>query len=145
MFMGHKYWCIPLLTINRYHIALLSFTTDRRYGIVLYCMPIASSTYTYLIMTTSSNGNIFRVTGPLCGEFTGQWWIPRTNTSDAELWRFLWSAPWINGWVNNGEAGDLRRHRAHYYVIVMEACTFVYPYHPVHWPIVQDHFANHIV
>ena len=26
---------------------------------------------------------------------------------------------WINGWVNNGEAGDLRRYRAHYDVIVM--------------------------
>ena len=26
---------------------------------------------------------------------------------------------WINGWVNNREAGDLRRHRAHYGVIVM--------------------------
>ena len=26
---------------------------------------------------------------------------------------------WMNGWVNNGEAGDLRRHRAHYDVIVM--------------------------
>ena len=26
---------------------------------------------------------------------------------------------WINGWVNNGEAGDLRRHLAHYDVIVM--------------------------
>ena len=26
---------------------------------------------------------------------------------------------WINGWVNNREAGDLGRHRAHYYVIVM--------------------------
>ena len=25
----------------------------------------------------------------------------------------------INGWVNNGEAGNLRRHRAHYDVIVM--------------------------
>ena len=25
----------------------------------------------------------------------------------------------INAWVNNGEAGDLRRHRAHYNVIVM--------------------------
>ena len=25
----------------------------------------------------------------------------------------------INSWVNNGEAGDLRRHRAHYDVIVM--------------------------
>ena len=27
---------------------------------------------------------------------------------------------WINGWVNNHEAGDLRRYRAHYDVIVME-------------------------
>ena len=26
---------------------------------------------------------------------------------------------WINGWVNNREAGDLRRHRAHYDVSVM--------------------------
>ena len=28
----------------------------------------------------------------------------------------------INGWVNNGEAGDLRCHRAHYDVIVMYCC-----------------------
>ena len=26
---------------------------------------------------------------------------------------------WINSWVNNREAGDLRRHRAHYDVTVM--------------------------
>ena len=26
---------------------------------------------------------------------------------------------WINGWVNNREGGDLRRHRAHYDVVVM--------------------------
>ena len=26
---------------------------------------------------------------------------------------------WINGWVNGREAGDLRRHRAHFSVIVM--------------------------
>ena len=32
---------------------------------------------------TSSNGNIFRVTGHLCGEFTGPRWIPRTKASDA--------------------------------------------------------------
>ena len=68
---------------------------------------------------TSSNGNIFRVTGTLCGEFTGDRWIPRTKATDAELWCSLWSAPWINGWVNNREAGDLRRHRAHYDVIIM--------------------------
>ena len=29
------------------------------------------------------NGNIFRVTGPLCGEFTGHRWIPRTKARDA--------------------------------------------------------------
>ena len=28
---------------------------------------------------------------------------------------------WINGWVNNREASDLRRHRAHYDVNVMKA------------------------
>ena len=43
-------------------------------------------------MMTSPNGNIFRVTGHLCGEFTGPRWIPHTKASDAELWCFLWSA-----------------------------------------------------
>ena len=44
-------------------------------------------------MMTSSNGNICRVTGRLCGELTGHRWIPLTKASDAELWCFLWSAP----------------------------------------------------
>ena len=70
-------------------------------------------------MMTSSNGNIFRVTGHLCGEFTGPRWIPPTKASDAELSCFLWSVPWINSWVNNREAGDLRRHCAHYGVVVI--------------------------
>ena len=39
---------------------------------------------------TSSNGNIFRVTGHLCGEFTGPRWIPRTKASDAKLWCFFY-------------------------------------------------------
>ena len=71
-------------------------------------------------MMTSSNGNIFRVTGPLCGEFTGHRWIPLTKASGAELWCFLFICAWINSWVNNREAGDLRRHRTHYGVIVMQ-------------------------
>ena len=44
-------------------------------------------------MMTSSNGNIFRVTGPLCGEFTRHRRFPLTKASDAELWYCLWSAP----------------------------------------------------
>ena len=35
----------------------------------------------------------FRVSGHLWGEFTGHRWFPLTKASDAELWRFLWSAP----------------------------------------------------
>ena len=33
---------------------------------------------------TSSNGNFFRVTGHLCGDFTGPRWIPRTKASVAK-------------------------------------------------------------
>ena len=40
-------------------------------------------------MMTSSNGNIFGVTGSLCGEFTGHRWIPLTKASDAEIWFFF--------------------------------------------------------
>ena len=64
-------------------------------------------------MMTSSNGNIFHVTGPLCGDFTGDRWIPLTKASDAKLWCFRSICAWTNDWVNNRSAGDLRRHQAH--------------------------------
>ena len=47
----------------------------------------------YQYMKMSPNGNIFRVTGPLCWEFTGDRWIPRMKANDTGLWCFLWSAP----------------------------------------------------
>ena len=37
----------------------------------MFLVRIACLTTTLFNMMTSSNGNIFRVTGPLCGEFTG--------------------------------------------------------------------------
>ena len=51
------------------------------------------SVYRYCIMMTSSNGNIFHVTGPLCEEFTAHRWVPIKKASDAELSFFLWSTP----------------------------------------------------
>ena len=42
---------------------------------------------------TSSIGNIYRITGSLCGEIIGHRWIPLTKASDAVLWRFLLSVP----------------------------------------------------
>ena len=57
-------------------------------------------------MMTSSNGNIFRVTGHLCGEYTGphkgQW-------RGTLMFSLIWAQ--MNRWVNNRDAGDLRRHR----------------------------------
>ena len=49
------------------------------------CPTFQSALRLLMILMTSSNGNIFRVTGPLCGEFIGHRWIPLTNASDAEL------------------------------------------------------------
>ena len=74
-----------------------------------------------LSMMTSSNGNIFRVTGPLCGGIhrspvnsphKGQW-------RGALIFSFSLICVSINGWVNNRKAGDLRRHRARCDVTVM--------------------------
>ena len=49
---------------------------------------------------------------PVTGEFPAQ--RPVTRSFDVFL-----IGVWINGWVNNREAGDLKRYRAHYDVIVM--------------------------
>ena len=39
----------------------------------------------------------------------------------------------INGWVNSGEACDLRRHRVHYYVIVILSPTEQFEFNITHW------------
>ena len=70
-------------------------------------------------MMASLNGNIFRVTGLLFGDFTGHRWISHTKASDAEHICFFFICAWTNAWVNNRDAGDLRHHRTHYDVIVM--------------------------
>ena len=68
----------------------------------------------------SSNGNIFHITGPLCGEFTSRWWIPVAKSSDVELWCFLWPASEVTvELVNNRDASDLRRLHTHYDITVM--------------------------
>ena len=100
------------------HVHVCTCMHVRVYISVLVRVYFAAMMHAFTLMT-SSNGNIFRVTGPLWGESTGHRWIPLTKASATELWYFLWSTPWINGWVYNRDAVDLRGHRAHYDVIVM--------------------------
>ena len=77
---------------------------------------------------------------PVTGEF------PAKKASDAELWCFHWSVPWINGWVNNRGTCILRPNRSHYDVIVMNAHGLV---RSLLWfnialfaHILQDHFTG---
>ena len=57
------------------------------------------------------------------------WYLPETLklASHKGQWRgalmFSLICAWINGWVNNREAGDLKHHRTHYDVIVMTRCV----------------------
>ena len=66
---------------------------------------------------TSSNGNIFRVTGHLCGKFTGHRWIPLTIRSvtrrfyvffDLRLNKWLSKQSW--GWWFETPSRPLWRH-----------------------------------
>ena len=69
---------------------------------------------------TSSNGNIIF---PRHWPFVrGIHWSPVNSPHKGQWHRALMFSlicAWINNWGNNSEAGDLRRHCAHYDVIVM--------------------------
>ena len=81
---------VSFLTNNRLSGGMrhvVTEVTSLLWSVLLHFWPV------WRPMITSSDGNIFRVTGHLCGEFTGHRWIPCTKASDAELWCFLWSAP----------------------------------------------------
>ena len=86
---------------------------------ILTSYALVNHTTRFWQMMTSSNGNIFRVTGPLCEEFTGHGEFP-TQRPVTRNFDVFFDLRLNNGWVNNREAGDLRRHSGHYDVSVMK-------------------------
>ena len=68
------------------------------------------------------------------------WGIHRSsvNSPHKGQWRgtlmFSLICAWINGWVNHHEAGDLRRYRAHYDVIVMDCLVSWFGYQSITKP-----------
>ena len=91
------------------------------------------------VMVIKSNSTCFHA---CANNFVNSWWRHQMETFFASLatcagyspvtrefpahkgqWRgalmvsLIWS--WTNGWLNNRDACDLRRHRAHYDIIVM--------------------------
>ena len=100
---------------------------DPKYGypLEIYFQETATLDYYFrlfglIYMMTSSNGNVFLRYWP----FVRGIHRSPVNSPHKGQWRgaltFLICA-WINGWVNNREAGDFRRHHAHYVVTVMTA------------------------
>ena len=64
------------------------------------------------------------------------------NSPHKGQWRgalmFYLICAWINDWINNREAGDLRRHRGHYDVSVMEKTL-------IGWAHTRDNHCNGFV
>ena len=106
------FWCRILIQLPFWTKLLMTFNHGSRTIRLNSLSPCQN-------MMTSSDGDIFRVTGPMYGEFTGHRWIPHRKASDAELNLILsLVCASMNGWANNCETGDLRRHSDHYDVIV---------------------------
>ena len=98
---------------------------------------------------TLPNGNIFHVTGPFVrgihrspvdvdSPHKGQW---------RGAWMFSLIRAWTNGWANHLDAGDLRRHRAQYYVgmelfIMEERKAFIIQSIPYDWWWLSDSWRN---
>ena len=96
-------------------------------------------------MMTSSNGNIFRVTGPLCGEFTGPGEFPaqRPVTRSFDVFfdlclnKRLSKQPW--GWWFQTPAWSLWRHRNVHWVLF--CCGYAWFPGPLFTNVVQ--FKSH--
>ena len=52
-------------------LAIVASVDDLRPNVIRESEDTVLTLMSYMFMMTSSNGNIFRVTGLLCGEFTG--------------------------------------------------------------------------
>ena len=94
---------------HRYATGSWKFSSSQMSQCVHFSESIMTSWHG-IFMMTSSNGNIFRVTVPVNSPHKGQW-------RGALMFSLICVR--INGWVNNREAGDLRRYRAHYDVTAM--------------------------
>ena len=87
--------------IRRCNTSTVSWTNE--YRISWWRHPL--ETFSALLAICARNS-------PVTGEFPAK--RPVTQSFDVSL-----ICAWINGWINNREAGDLRRHRTHYGVTVM--------------------------
>ena len=104
------------------------------------------------IMMTSSNGNVFRVTGPLCGEFTGPGDFPTQRPvtrrfdvfSDLRLNKRLSEQPW--GWWFETPSWSLWRQCNGYLETVSQMVYVIVKILSAHWSCKHNlHMARHLI
>ena len=88
---------------------------------------VSGGTAENITMMTSSNWNIFRVTGPLWRESLSPVDSPHKGQWCGALMLSL-ICTWTNVWVNNLDNGDLRRDRAHYGARQCNDLLYRYPW-----------------
>ena len=97
-------------TSTNTHPHYLGFGVHRMY----HNMPLRKRTLYYMMMST--NGSIFHVTGYLCGDFTGHWWItwqrPVTRSFNVFFDLCLNKQSW--GWWFETPSLSLWRHCNHH-------------------------------
>ena len=116
--VGYDY--LTMLSISASGTKVLTYHTDRRSG-NQYCIQIPS------VRQFCHDDVIKWKHFPRYWPFVREIHRSPVNFPHKGQWRgalmFALICVWINGWVNNREAGDLRRYRVHYDVIIMFCCS----------------------
>ena len=119
-------FCLGLNVLRVYH-----WTSKLQYIPSLYCykrVPI-SHNHEVCQMATIHDDVIKWKHFPRYWPF--EWGIHRSPVNSPHKGQWRWAlmfsliCTWMNGWVNNREAGDMRRHLAHY-----DVTTMCWNYHP---------------
>ena len=104
--MCRRIWPLLILFRNVWHFSFKKIDLSRVSS--AQCRPLCSSLNISAILVLRCMAKLCR--SPVNSPHKGQW---------RGAFMFSLICVRINGWVNNGEAGDLRGYRAHYDVIVM--------------------------
>ena len=144
--MQFLYRCKSSITIFKIHSTFQLLATVHTYWSV-QCLPLCPEVTPVVViphhMMLPWNGNLFRVTGHLCGEFSGPRWIPHKGQWRGVLmFSFIYAQ--INGWVNNRKAGDLGHHHVYYDITVMthpwvQMTTGGHWGNVSHWCMISNH------
>ena len=106
-FPQSRLWCSIGDNFSKYALYFLSWSMPYSPS------PFCGHVMFYVCMMTSSNGNISALLALCAGNHRSPVTSPHKGQLRGALLFSLIRA-WINGRVNNHQAGDLRRHRAHY-------------------------------